>query len=110
MARAAHLPILKSWTDTSAAYEIQCNHCSQTEEDLKRLLTNEPKAYQKAITLIGELYEHPRTGTGKPEPLAGHRSGLWSRRISKRHRLVYEIQDTEVIVLVLTAYGHYGDK
>lgn len=23
---------------------------------------------------------------------------------------VYEIQDTEVIVLVLTAYGHYGDK
>ena len=25
----------------------------KTEEDLKRLLTNEPKAYQKAITLIG---------------------------------------------------------
>ena len=82
----------------------------KAEEDLKRLLTNEPKAYQKAITLIGELYEHPQTGTGKPEPLAGHRSGQWSRRISKRHRLVYEIQDTEVIVLVLTAYGHYGDK
>ena len=41
---------------------------------------------------------------------AGDRSGQWSLRISKRHRLVYEIQDTEVIVLVLTAYGHYGDK
>ena len=29
----------------------------KAEEDLKRLLTNEPKAYQKAITLIGELYD-----------------------------------------------------
>ena len=63
----------------------------RAEMDLKRLLENEPKAYAKALSLIGELYEHPRTGTGKPEPLSGDRSGQWSRRISKKHRLVYEI-------------------
>ena len=28
----------------------------------------------------------------------------------KKHRLVYEIHDTEVVVLVLIAYGHYNDK
>lgn len=78
--------------------------------DLKKLLHNEQSAYKKAIKLIGELYEHPRTGTGKPEPLSGNRAGQWSRRISKKHRLVYEIRDMEVVVLVLTAYGHYGDK
>ena len=78
--------------------------------DLKRLLLNEPASYKKALKLIAELYEHPRTGTGKPEPLSGNRSGQWSRRISKKHRLVYEIQDMEVIVLVLTAYGHYDEK
>ena len=33
-----------------------------------------------------------------------------SRRISDRHRMVYTINETEVIVLILTAYGHYGDK
>ena len=82
----------------------------RAEKDLKRLLENEPKTYAKALSLIGELYEHPRTGTGKPEPLSGDRSGQWSRRISKKHRLVYEIKDEEVIVLVLTAYGHYSDK
>lgn len=82
----------------------------RAEKDLKRLLENEPKAYAKALSLIGELYEHPRTGTRKPEPLSGDRSGQWSRRISKKHRLVYEIKDEEVIVLVLTAYGHYSDK
>lgn len=78
--------------------------------DLKKLLRSEPNAYRKALRLIGELYDHPRTGTGKPEPLPGDRAGQWSRRITQRHRLVYEIHDTEVVVLVLTAYGHYEDK
>ena len=80
------------------------------QADLKRLKDDEPKAYQKALKLIDELYDHPRTGTGHPEQLSGDRAGQWSRRITKKHRLVYEIHDTEVIVLVLTAYGHYDDK
>ena len=78
--------------------------------DLIRLRDSEPKAYAKAQTLINELKEHPKTGTGKPEQLKGDRAGQWSRRITKKHRLIYTIQDTEVIVLVLNAYGHYNDK
>lgn len=83
---------------------------NEAQNDLKKLLQSEQQAYKKALKLIAELYEHPRTGTGKPEQLTGNRSGQWSRRISNKHRLVYEIHDTEVVVLVLTAYGHYGDK
>ncbi|MBQ6652746.1 MAG: Txe/YoeB family addiction module toxin, partial [Prevotella sp.] len=49
-------------------------------------------------------------GTGHPEQLKGEPHGRWSRRITQKHRLVYEIRDTEVIVIVLTAYGHYEDK
>ena len=82
----------------------------EAQNDLKKLLQSEQQAYKKALKLIAELYEHPRTGTGKPEQLTGNRSGQWSRRISNKHRLVYEIHDTEVVVLVLTAYGHYDDK
>jgi toxin YoeB len=82
----------------------------EAQHDLKKLLHSEQSAYKKALKLIAELFEHPRTGTGKPEPLSGNRAGQWSRRISKKHRLVYEIRDMEVVVLVLTAYGHYGDK
>ena len=82
----------------------------EAQNDLKKLLQREQQAYKKALKLIAELYEHPRTGTGKPEQLTGNRSGQWSRRISNKHRLVYEIHDTEVVVLILTAYGHYGDK
>ena len=82
----------------------------QAQIDLATLAKSEPKAFSKAKKLIEELKVHPRTGTGKPEPLSGNRTGEWSRRITKKHRLIYEIHDTEVVVLVLTAYGHYDDK
>ena len=90
------------------AYTIR--YQKQAIEDAKKLKKEEPKAFEKLLKLEAELKEHPRTGTGKPEPLSGNRAGEWSRRITKKHRLVYEIHDTEVIVLVLTAYGHYDDK
>ena len=40
--------------------------------------------------LLDELEEHPETGTGKPEKLKHELSGLWSRRINREHRLVYQ--------------------
>ncbi len=82
----------------------------EAEEDLGKLKRNEPKAFNKAVLLLNELVIHPKTGTGHPEPLRGDKAGQWSRRISSKHRLVYEIHETEVIVLILTAYGHYEDK
>ena len=84
-----------------------------TEKAIKGLIhlrENEPKAYEKARKLINELKTHPRTGTGKPEQLKGDRAGQWSRRINNRHRMVYMINDLDVVVLVLTTRGHYDDK
>lgn len=78
--------------------------------DVENLERNEPKAYKKVQKFITELEEHPYTGTGHPEPLKGDRSGQWSRTITKKHRLVYEVHDDIVLVLVLSAYGHYDDK
>lgn len=82
----------------------------QALEDLSRLKKSEPAAFKKAGKLLAELQEHPQTGTGKPEPLSGDRSGQWSRRITKKHRLIYEIEENIITVDVLSACGHYGDK
>ncbi len=79
-------------------------------ENLNFLSKHEPASYKKALILIDELYEHPRTGRGKPKMLTGDRSGQWSRRITDRHRLVYTIEDDILKVLVLTSSGHYNDK
>ena len=82
---------------------------NRAQDDITKLKKSEPTCFKKVMKLLNELATHPRTGTGHPEQLRGDRSNQWSRRISQKHRLVYEIHDTEVIVLVLTAYGHYED-
>ena len=83
---------------------------TQADEDLARLAKNEPKAFLKAQRFLEELREHPKTGLGHPEPLKGKPEGRWSREITKKHRMVYRIFETEVVVLVISAYGHYDDK
>lgn len=77
---------------------------------LAKLEQSEPKAFAKAVRFIEELKMHPKTGLGHPEPLKGKPEGRWSREITKKHRLVYRIFDSEVLVLVLRSYGHYNDK
>ncbi len=72
--------------------------------------SGDKKLLQKIADLLIELREHPRTGTGQPEKLKHDLEGYYSRRINKKHRLVYDIQDDIVTVLVLSAYAHYGDK
>jgi toxin YoeB len=82
----------------------------EAEEDIEKLKRSEPQMHKKLLALLLELQDHPTTGTGHPKPLGANLSGRWSRRINQKHRLVYEIRDTEVLVLVLSAKGHYEDK
>ena len=89
-------------------YEVRLS--DEVKIDLARLAKSEPKAFAKAQQFIKELAIHPKTGLGHPEPLKGKPEGRWSREITRKHRLVYRIFDTEVIVEVLAAYGHYDDK
>ena len=63
----------------------------EAEEDLVRLAKSEPKAFAKVQRFIEELKVHPKTGLGHPEPLKGKPEGRWSREITKKHRLVYQI-------------------
>ena len=40
-----------------------------------------------------ELSEHPLSGVGKPEQLKYEFSGLWSRRLDEKNRLVYQVTE-----------------
>ena len=86
------------------------SYTEKAEKDLTAFKRNEPQSFKKVIKLIDELTEHPTTGTGKPKQLSGDRAGQWSRRISEKHRLIYMIDNEKVVVLLLSAYGHYDDK
>jgi len=65
------------------------------------------KSYNKIKQLFLELRQHPTTGTGQPEKLKYELSGYWSRRIDKKNRLIYRIEEEQVVVVVVSALGHY---
>ena len=80
---------------------------NDAKKDLKELSKKSPQAVKKLSKLLEEIREHPRTGTGQVEPLKGDDGNVYSRRISYEHRLVYRIYDEVIVVLVLSAFGHY---
>ncbi len=82
----------------------------EAKSDFNKLHKSDISAFKKVIKLIKELYVHPKTGIGKPKRLKGDRAGQWSRRINRKHRLVYMIKDDIVEVYVVSSYGHYEDK
>ncbi|HYG37605.1 MAG TPA: Txe/YoeB family addiction module toxin [Cytophagales bacterium] len=79
-------------------------------EDLNYWKKSGNKIIQKRIQkLILAIQENPFEGIGKPEQLKHNLSGLWSRRINQEHRLIYEINErNEIVILdVLSLRGHY---
>ncbi len=66
------------------------------------------KTLKKINSLLTEIKRTPFNGLGKAEPLKGDLSGLWSRRIDDKNRLVYFIKDSTVYIV--SCRGHYNDK
>jgi toxin YoeB len=57
------------------------------------------KLIRRINDLIADVMRNGYEGIGKPEPLRGELSGLWSRRIDREHRLVYRIKDGDVEIV-----------
>jgi toxin YoeB len=83
----------------------------KAKKQLADLYKSGNKTDIKRIEIIFiELEEHPETGIGNPKQLKHELSGRWSRRINQKDRLIYTIDDSKVIVTILSAKGHYFDR
>lgn len=68
------------------------------------------RLYQKASVLLHDISEHPRTGLGHPEALVGGGDITYSRHITASDRIIYDIYDDRICVLVIQVEEHYDDK
>jgi len=80
----------------------------QAFADLQYWIKYQPKIAKKMMRLIEESMKDPFGGIGKPEPLKNELSGWWSKRIDGEHRMIYQVENDDLIIL--KAKGHYGDK
>ena len=67
-------------------------------EDYTSWLTEDKSTLKKINELIKEIQRTPYEGKGKPEPLKYDLAGLWSRRIDREHRLVYQVKENEILI------------
>ena len=82
-----------------------------TKQQLVKLYKSGDKILIRRIErILAELSEHPFEGIGKPEQLKYEFSGLWSRRLDEKNRLVYRVTEEIVTVFVLSVKGHYRDR
>lgn len=77
---------------------------------LKKWKKSNPALFAKASTILQELMDHPRSGTGHPEALKGGNDITYSRHITAHDRIIYDIYDDRIEVDVLEVEGHYKDK
>jgi toxin YoeB len=74
-------------------------------EDLAYWVATDRKTALRILELVEAIRRDPGTGIGKPEPLRHLGSGVWSRRITQEHRLVYQVKDDRI--LFAQARYHY---
>ena len=64
---------------------------------------------QNLVKILKQLQrDDPTQGYGHPERLKHGLSGLWSRKLTQKDRLVYNF--TESAIHIFAIGGHYGDK
>ena len=67
-------------------------------EDYISWQTDDKKITKKINVLIKDIMRTPFEGKGKPETLKYDLSGFWSRRIDREHRLVYQVEQNEILI------------
>ncbi len=88
------------------SYKI--NFYETADEDLVRWKKSGQKIIMDRITrLLKDVVEHPYYGIGKPESLRYELTGKWSRRINDENRIVYEVDEVNNEVNVISLFGHY---
>ena len=70
--------------------------------------TQDKRTLKRINQLLQDILRNGYDGIGKPEPLKGDLSGLWSRRIDEANRIVYRMR--EDVIEIVQCGSHYRDK
>jgi len=72
----------------------------------EELRLKDKKLHKVLCRLLKEmLRDNPSRGAGKPESLKHNLTGLWSRRISQKDRVIYKYDENHIYIFAIG--GHY---
>lgn len=74
-------------------------------EDVRYWIGAERRVALRLMDIVESVMRDPFEGIGKPEPLKHLGPGVWSRRLTQEHRVIYLV--TRDAVSFLKARYHY---
>lgn len=77
-------------------------------EDYLYWQTQDKKTLKRINLILKDIDRNGYEGLGKTEPLSGNLAGYWSRRIDGKNRIVYKIENNQIIIA--QCGSHYRDK
>ena len=78
-----------------------------TWQEYETLREKDKKLHKVLCRQLKEMLRgNPAEGAGKPEQLKHNLSGLWSRRLSQKDRLIYKYDEEYIYIFAIG--GHYG--
>lgn len=77
-------------------------------EDYLYWQTQDKKTLKRINLILKDIDRNGYEGLGKPEPLSENLAGYWSRRIDGKNRIVYKIENNQIIIA--QCGSHYRDK
>jgi len=77
---------------------MQIRFSDHAWEDYLFWQTHDKAMLKRINPLIKDIQRTSFEGIGKPEPLKHSLTGFWSRRIDGEHRLVYTVQDGDLLI------------
>jgi toxin YoeB len=94
-----HKPTLQTTGIRDAVFQ------EEFRDDLRYWVEIDRRTALRILGLVEAIMRDPFAGVGKPEPLKYLGTGVWSRRITQEHRLVYLVGDDRIDFL--QARYHY---
>jgi addiction module RelE/StbE family toxin len=82
-------------------YQIQFS--KKAQKDISQLTDKQREKLKKILDTV--LKVNPFVG----KPLKGKLKGLYSYRLSYRDRILYEIYEADLVILIIRAKSHYGE-
>ena len=87
--------------------EYKILYSKLAQKDAKKLSSE--NLAKKAKKLIQIIKQDPFQNPPPYEKLVGNLHGAYSRRINIKHRIVYEVRESDKVVRISRMWSHYGD-
>ena len=80
---------------------------SGAEKDYAKL--KKDPIIKKYYEVIDKIRENPYADGDNFKWMQGYKDDTFSRRLNKKHRVLYSVSNRTITILIISCWGHYGD-